>query len=38
MQMPWIMMPYTTFGLPIKREVVVKIAIPHRMTITSAGF
>jgi hypothetical protein len=38
MQMPWMTMPYTRFGLPMKRKVVVKIAIPQRMTMTSAGF
>jgi hypothetical protein len=38
MQMPWMTMPNTRFGLPMKRKVVVKIAIPQRMTMTSAGF
>jgi hypothetical protein len=30
-------MPYVRFGLSLKRKAVVKIAIPQRMTITSAG-
>jgi hypothetical protein len=30
-------MPYVRFGLSVKRKVVVKMAIPQRMTITSAG-
>jgi hypothetical protein len=38
MQTPWMTIPYVMFGLPMKRMVVVKIAIPQRMTITSAGF
>jgi hypothetical protein len=38
MQTPWMAIPYVMFGLPMKRMVVVKIAIPQRITITSAGF
>jgi hypothetical protein len=38
MQTPWMTIPYVRFGLPMKRKVVVKIAIPQSMTITSAGF
>jgi len=30
--------PDVRFALPIKRKVVVKMAIPQRMTITKAGF
>ena len=37
MQMPWITMPYTMLGLPIKRKVVAAIAIAQRITITGVG-
>ena len=37
MQMPWITMPYTMLGLPIKRKVVAAIAIAQRIMITGAG-
>jgi len=30
--------PEVRFGLPKKRKVVVKMAIPQRITITNAGF
>jgi len=38
MPMPWIMMLHTTFGLPMKRKVVVKIAILQWMTSNECGF
>lgn len=38
MQTPWMTIPLVRFGLPMKRKVVVKIAIPQRMTMTRAGF
>ncbi len=37
-QTPWMTIPDVRFELPIKRKVVVKMAIPQRMTITKAGF
>ncbi|MGA2914335.1 MAG: hypothetical protein ABSE07_12600 [Methanoregula sp.] len=37
MPMPWMMMPHTTFGLPMKRKVVVKIAILQRMKSNECG-
>jgi hypothetical protein len=37
-QTPWMAIPDVRFELPLKRRVVVKMAIPQRMTITKAGF
>jgi hypothetical protein len=37
MQIPWMTIPYKRFGLPEKRNSVVMIAIPHRVTMTTGA-